>query len=239
MAEDSTNEYLWSDRQNEFRLASVGLRLFAGFLDWIFTVGIAAILAAILATVINALVSESFVITYYSVLIIVGTVVHIAPAIMVVRRGEKPGYMALRLLVKRDGAGGIGWRRAVARGVLGSPALTVPWLAIGAQILVVFCVETSSTWFGTSDSLAESIGGYGFEFSSVNLAATGIAIPALVLLNHAWMVFDAKKRGLHDVIVGTVVVGGRIVRRDPDAMTTLAADRTRGDLDYPAAHRVF
>ena len=239
MAEVSSNEHLWSDRQNEFRLATVGVRLFAGFLDWIFTVGIAAILAAILATIVNALVSDGVVITYFFALIIVGTVVHLAPAIMVVRRGEKPGYTALRLLAKRDGAGRIGWRRAVARGVLGSPALTVPWLAIGAQNLVVFCVETSSTWFGTPDGIAESLGGYGFEFSSVNLAAMGIAIPVLVLLNHVWMILDAKKRGLHDVIVGTVVVGGRIVRRDPDAMTTLAADRTRGDLDYPTAHRVY
>ena len=140
MAEVSSNEDLWSDRQNEFRLATVGVRLFAGFLDWIFTIGISVILAAILATVINALVSEGVVISYYSALIIVGTVVHIAPAIMVVRRGEKPGYTALRLLVKRDGTGRIGWRRAVARGVLGSPALTVPWLAIGAQNLIVFYV---------------------------------------------------------------------------------------------------
>lgn len=239
MTEDSSTEHLWSDRQNEFRLATVGVRLFAGFLDWIFTIGISVILAAILATIVNALVSDGVVITYFAALIVVGTVIHLAPAIMVVRRGETPGYTALRLLVKRDDAGRIGWRRALVRGVLGSPALTAPWLAIGAQNLVVFFVETSSTWFGTSDRPADSVGDYGFEFGTVTLTVTWVAVLLLVMLNHAWMIFDAKKRGFHDLIVGTVVVAGRIVRRDPDAMTTLAADRTRGDLDYPAAHRVF
>ena len=168
------------------------------------------------------------------------TIVHIASAFTVVRRGEKPGYTALRLLVKRDDGGRIGWRRAVVRGVLGSPGLTVPWLAIGVQNLVVFCRQDifGLVWHIDEFSLSR-LGGYGFGFWSVTLLVMWIAVPALVVLNHAWMVFDAKGRGLHDLIVGTVVVGGRIVRRDPDAMTTLAADRTRGDLDYPAAHRVF
>ena len=83
------------------------------------------------------------------------------------------------------------------------------------------------------------MGDNGFGFWSTTLMAMWIAVLVLIVLNHAWMIFDAKGRGFHDLIAGTVVVGGRIVRRDPDAMTTLAADRTRGDLDYPAAHRVF
>ena len=239
MAEESNGERMWSDGQSMFRLATVGVRMFAGFLDWIFTLGVAAILAAILATVYNGVFAGERVVSYWVVTAVVVTVVHTAAAVMVVRRGEKPGYTALRLLAKRDDGERISWGRALTRGVLGSPGLTVPWLAIGMQNVIVFGVETSSEWFDTSNSFAESMDGYGIGFWSVTLMAIWIAVPLLILMNHAWMIFDAKGRGLHDLIVGTVVVGGRIVRKDPDAMTTLAADRTRGDLDYPAAHRVF
>ena len=37
MAEESSGERMWSDGQSLFRVATVGVRLFAGFLDWIFT----------------------------------------------------------------------------------------------------------------------------------------------------------------------------------------------------------
>ncbi len=225
MTEDSSGERMWSDGESVFRVATVGVRLFAGFLDWIFTAGVAAILGLVVTTVYNGVVADERIVSYWGVSAIVVTVVHVAPAFMVVRRGDKPGYNALRLLVKRDDGERIGWRRALARGLLGSPALTVPWLAIGIQNVIVLLVETFD--------------GYGFEFWSTTLMATWIPVLMLVVLNHAWMIFDAKRRGLHDLIVGTVVVGGQIVRRDPDALTTLAADRTRGDLDYPAAHRVF
>lgn len=239
MVEESNRNRLWSDGQSVYRVATVGVRLFAGFLDWVFTIGIAVIAGFILATAYNGIIAGDEPIASWTVVAIVGTVVHLAPAIMVVRRGEKPGYTALRLVIKRDDAGRIGWKRALARGLLGSPGLTVPWLVIGTQNLIVLLVELSSTWFGTSNSVAENLGGYGIGFWSATLAATWIGVLVLVVLNHVWMIVDAKGRGLHDVIVGTVVVGGRIVRRDPDAMTTLAADRTRGDLDYPTAHRVF
>ena len=54
MAEESSGERMWSDGESVFRVATVGVRMFAGFLDWIFTLGVAAILGAILATVYNA-----------------------------------------------------------------------------------------------------------------------------------------------------------------------------------------
>ncbi|MYA60881.1 MAG: hypothetical protein F4X40_10110 [Chloroflexi bacterium] len=251
MAEEANGERMWSDGESVFRVATVGVRVFAGFLDWIFTLGVAAILGAISATVYNAVFADERVVSYWSVTAIVVTVVHIAPVFMVARRGEKPGYTALRLLAKRDmrtvpssvvstrdtreshrrlapldsrsrrnddtlstvsvrtvDSGRIGWGRALARGVLGSPGLTMPWLAIGIQNVIVFGVEISSEWFGTSNSFTESLGGYGIGFWSVTLMVMWIAVPMLVVVNHAWMIFDAKGRGLHDLIVGTVVVGG-------------------------------
>ena len=239
MIEESREGRLWSDGQSVYRLASMGVRLFAGVLDWVFAVGFAAIVGSVLAAIYNGIVAEYRTISYLTSIVVVFTLVHIASAIMVFRRGDTPGNNAVRLVVKRDDAGRIGWARALVRRFVGTPGLSVPWVAIALQNVIVFGVETSSAWFGTSDSLAESLGGYGFAFWSATLTATWIAVLVLVLLNHAWMVFDAKHRGIHDLIVGTVVVGDRVVRKEPDAMTTLAADRTRGDLDYPTAHRVF
>ena len=96
-------------------------------------------------------------------------------------RGTTPGHGKLNLAVQRADGGGVGRRRALLRSLAGSPSLLAPYLFIVVIILSPFSF-------------------YFVFFASV------VAVLLVAIANHVWMLLDDKNRGLHDLMVDTVVI---------------------------------
>ena len=108
--------------------------------------------------------------------------------------GDTFGHRMFGMRITATNAERIGRRRALVRQILGSPVMSV----------YIF----PTVFFRLVDVL--------FDFTLAGTVVANwliwgmIALLNLVWLNLFWMVFDRRWRGWDDVVVGTVVVRGRV-----------------------------
>ena len=196
------------DGQDGFEYAPVGRRLMAGLLDWVVAMvwgGVVMVIFFAPAWLGWYSFETNFVtrLIYYFGLPVANGVVMLRfmfNAAKVTSRGETFGHRSFGLRIVKAGGGRIGWERALARQCLGSPVIfgyfsPLVWSLIG----VVFNLLE-----GSNDALDR------YEDAYRILRSWGpIALMALALAHHVVMGIDRKRRGLHDAVLGTVVV------RDP------------------------
>ncbi len=209
MAAQADRRRFWSDGRGIYHIATFGERLFAGIAEWaiVIVVGLAA--SAIVSTVYGYItVGDPYAYYVYGdgeddrVLLIAPmtcafvTIIQIVSAFLVARFGASAGYHVMTLAVKRENAGRLGWRRCLVRKSISSPLLSVPLL-------------TLAIW--------GVVGGAFGGFWSSAFGIVAIVIIAWIVVNHAWIRFDAQWRCLSDVLMGTVVVQNRILSTNREA----------------------
>ena len=179
-------------------IASIRRRVLAAIVDWIIGTIISAALGFLLAITVlivhyntnwtgrEEIIGADFtplIVLYLPIIVgLAGTpIVQLIFAYRMGSRGTTPGHGQLNLAVQRADGGGVGRRRALLRSLAGSPCLLVPYL--------VFILFSSSDWFAI-----------------FAIFASVVAVLLVAIANHLWMLLDAKNRGLHDLMVDTVVV---------------------------------
>lgn len=205
---------IWSDGSASYEIASASERLGAGVVDWIFAICAGGILGFAGSFAHRVFVSWDEAINdvdgstaydgflpYVISAVAIATIVHLSYVIMVVTSGDTPGHRLASLAIKRKGVERIGWKRAVLRGLAGSPGLVVPYLSILVQQLVSY---------GSKAFVA----GAGFDFWTAAVLIPLVIVPILVVSNHIWMIIDVQNRGFGDIFAGTVVVKNRMLPLD-------------------------
>ena len=212
MDKASDKRRFWSDGHGIYHLATFGERFYAGLVDWAIVIILGLVLSVIVST-IYGFVFQGDPYAYYvygdteddrillviPLTVVFATIIQIASAIMVARFGVSFGYRVMKLAVKRENAGRLDWWRCLGRKLVGSPLLSFPYL-------------TLMLWYISGDVFS--------EFWSDAAAVLAIAVAAWILVNHAWIRFDAQWRCLSDVLTGTVMVQNRILSTNRAAFPT-------------------
>ena len=126
---------------------------------------------------------------------------HFLNALRVMKMGDTFGHRLFRLRVVRVDGEWIGWRRALARQFLGSPVL---WGYFSPVLwaVITFVVDQLGGSDANSDGLADVFDQARWHW--LRWGSTGLVFAAG--LHHVAMGIDREGRGLHDRLVGTVVV---------------------------------
>ena len=212
MSNVSDTRRFWSDGHGIYHIATFGERLFAGVAEW----GIIVILGLALSVIVSTVYGYVFqgdpyayyvygdsederILLVLPLTIGIATVIHIASAFLVALFGVSFGYRVMNLAVKRENAGRLDWWRCLGQKLVGSPLLSFPYL-------------TLMLWYMSGDGFS--------EFWSDATAVLLIVVAAWILVNHAWIRFDAQWRCLSDVLTGTVMVQNRILSTNRAAFPT-------------------
>ena len=185
-------------------IASIRRRVLAAIVDWTIAISIGALLGFVLLGVYFRWVSAEAptgqlalggvfifpVLTY-----VCATIIHLLFACFVGTLGYTPGHRLLDLAVQRADGGRVGLLRALLRGLAGSACLLVPYLMVVLGITFEL--------IGFERYISRDAVGYFWFFV---IFASVFATPLVGLAIHWWMLYDAEKRGLHDLMVDTVVV---------------------------------
>ena len=235
MSEGSGRRRFWSDGHGIYHVATFGERVFAGIAEWGVVIVLSGAVSVALATVYGYFVLGDANAYYVygdaendrirlviPLMIVFVTITHVVSAVMVARVGVSFGDHVLTLAVKRENASMLGWRRSLMRKLIGSPVLSIPYLALLLQGLLFVCWKISGLISGDSDDLVgflrDALTGYWSSAAVIILVVT----PALVLVNHVWMIVDGKWRCVNDVMLDTVVVQNRILSTNRDAFPSIS-----------------
>ena len=185
-------------------IASIRRRVLAAIVDWTIAVAMGALLGYVLLGVYFRWVSAEaptgqlalgVVIILPPLTYVCSTIIHLLFAYWIGARGYTPGDRLLGLRVQRVDGGRVGRGRGLLRGLTGSPCLLVPYLMVVLGIIIELIVFDR---YISRDSVS-NFWGLVISASVVGMLLVGVA-------NHLWMLLDAKNRGLHDLMVDTVVV---------------------------------
>ena len=224
MDKASDKRRFWSDGHGIYHIATFGERVFAGIAEWAIVIILGLVLSVIVSTIYGYVfqgdpyayyvygdTEDDRILLVVPLTVVFATIIQIASAIMVGRFGVSFGYHVMTLAVKRQDADRLGWRRCLVRKMIGSPLLSIPYLALVLQGLLFVCWGFSGTLLGESNELVvllrSALTGYWPSATVLVL----IAIAVLVLTNHGWMRIDPDWRSVSDVLVDTVVVQNRIL----------------------------
>ena len=202
------------DKQDGFEYASAWRRLAVGVIHW----AEALLIGLAVGLVVGMVAFAIGMLTYdegdggnlaglglflaIPVMPIVATIVHMRFAFTVAKNNVTNAHEAVGVkVIGNDGEALTRWR-AVARHLVGSPALSVSFPLFGLWIISVFVslgADSSSGYYVWAEPAADFFGPFLWK-------AGLVAIPVLAIPNHIWMAIDRKGRGWHDRIFGTVVV---------------------------------
>ena len=198
-----------TERQ-KYEYASVRSRWLAGLVDW----AIALVWAAATWVVIwgpNLLWNYPFgeyfladLVYYFGTLVVTGVLIlrFMFNAISISSVGDTFGHRLFKLQVLDTGANRISLRRALARQCLGSPLLLVSYIPGFVWSLMTGFAGYLDLTNGPVREFLETVGDTWLLFS--NWSPFGAL--ALTIANHAVIAIDRKGRGVHDSLVGTVVI---------------------------------
>lgn len=194
----------------EFVYASVGRRLAAGLMDWV----VAMVWGAATWIVIwgpnflwNYPFGEHFLadlVYYFGTSVVNGVLIlrFMFNAISISSVGDTFGHRLFKLQVLDTGANRIGLMRALARQCLGSPLLFVSSIPGFVWSLMTGFTGHLDLTNGPVREFLETVADPWLLFS--NWGPFGAL--ALTIANHAVMAIDRNGRGVHDSLVGTVVI---------------------------------
>ncbi len=216
----------WSDGHGIYHVATFGERLFASSLDWLVALSVGSFLGSVVTVTYVVRVSEpdeeldwyvfgepetGGIFLFWPVMFVFATIVHIAFAWMLARRGETIGYHALKLKLKRDNLEPLGLRRCMLRKFVGSPGLILPYVLVVVLSMLFMCLKVSEWLFDTRVDLFGILSDPVLGIWSFGVTTYWIATPILVAVNHIRVNKDAKGRMPHDVMLDILVVQDRIL----------------------------
>ncbi len=200
------------DERQGHEYASVRIRWLAGIVDWL----VAMVWSGLVVVIFFAPgwfgnysfegnIGAGF-IYYFGLPIAQGVVIlrHLLNAMRVTSRGDTFGHRLFGLRIVKANGGRIGWRRAVVRQFLGSPVLWGYFSPLLWALVDFFINQLSG-----SDAASAGLAGFIDEASRNWLRWGSTALVVLAGLHHVAMGVDRRGRGVHDRLVGTVVVRTR------------------------------
>ena len=200
-----------SDGRNH-EIAPVSRRLAAGIVDWVVAIGW-GVSAAVVVAIVTGLVflgDYSFQVNFGAGLLYFGLPVtygvlilrHVFNAFRVSSKGDTLGHRLCGLRIMRIGGQEISLGRSLVRQYLGSPFL----FAYGVPMILLIPIGVFINPF-SGVNRSSNVLTYLWDTVATNWIIWGLGVAVvLAIVNHVWMMFDAKGRGWHDWLVGTVVV---------------------------------
>ena len=226
MDKASDKRRFWSDGHGIYHIATFGERFYAGLVDWAVALFIGGFVGATVTVAYVYLTAKSrYDINWYvygraetggillfePVTFAFATIVHLVFAIRLARGDNTLGYRALRLRIERDNLDRLGLMRCLLHKFIGSPGLALPYLLfLSLGMVSLFSLNFEAVY-------DQRIGPMGILRHLVtNSWPLGvyiywIAAPIIVVINHLWVLVDAKSRAPHDIMLDTVVVQDRIL----------------------------
>ena len=226
MRDEPIGHLRWTEGDETYKIALVWDRLGAGLVDWVVAALVGVVLglaASVLIYVLwvddrYALVDDSGAVYYsggddasslfiwFIASLACVTIVHLAFASMVAWRGQTPGHRLRKLKIRSSDGRRLDWRRALLRELAGSPCVSLPYVLLIVLVLVNGVMSVAGATFDRSGVAAAWEIGSLFDHLGIIASVSLIGVPLMVMVNHVWMSRDALGQGLHDRLVGTVVV---------------------------------
>ena len=155
---------------------------------------------------------------------VVATIVHFVSAILLGRGVNTLGYRAFRLRAKRDNLDQLGVMRCLLHRFVGSPGLVLPYLLIMLLGALFVVLQVFEALFGQRFDLLGILSDPVTGIWSVGVDVYWITAPILVVINHVWILKNAKGQAPHDIVLDTVLVQDRILSTNRAAFPSVGRE---------------